>query len=60
MRTSVEQEAEILERQEKEFHNAMDESEENVLGHGISLATEETEARETQDKIQPPDQTADT
>ena len=57
----------MLERQEEEFHNAMDESEEDVFGNGFSLeqegqevefhdapdGREETETRETKDKIQP-------
>ena len=54
MRTSVEEEMAQLERQEEEFHDALEGSEEDVFGHGVSWEGEETEARETQDRIQPP------
>ena len=33
---SVEQEAEMLERQEEEFQEAFDGSEEDVFGHGVT------------------------
>ena len=54
VRTSVEEEMAQLERQEEELHDALDGSEDDVFGHGVSWEGEETEARETQERIQPP------
>ena len=51
---SVEQEAEMLERQEEEFQEAFDGSEKDVFGHGVSWDEEENVAREEQERIQPP------
>ena len=45
VRTSVEHEVEMLDRQEKEFQEAFDESEEDVFGHGVTWDVEEKSAR---------------
>ena len=50
---SAEQEAEMLERQEEEFQEAPDGSEEDAFGHGVTWDEEENVAREEQERNKP-------
>ena len=53
VRMSAEQEAEKLERQEEEFQEAFDGSEEDVFGRGVTWDDEENVAREEQERNKP-------
>ena len=57
---SAEQEAEMLERQEEEFQEAFDWSEEDVFGHGVTCGEEENVAKRGARMEQATDETPDT